>query len=188
MFACQSICNLLGTSNEVDTKLIDRVFSMFLDMQSRKARQLLANGLYNTLSSRGYAVSEPILMIVVNLNTVKKGTADIDFDLDKVLNAIKHITKYDSSTMLALDLNLLVYGVLYLLANEEFSVREYSEHALAHLLPNLSEALVKLVERQLVQYIRSIRDEMIMKTVLTSLRSLVMFSKSLSFDCMSKDL
>lgn len=123
---------------------------MFLDMQSRKARQLLANGLYTTMKAGGHAVSEPILMIVVNLNTVKKGTADIDFDLDKLLNAIKQITKFETSHMLPLDLNLLVYGVLYLLANEEFSVREYAEHALAHLMPNLGETLIKLVERQLV--------------------------------------
>lgn len=159
---------------------------MFLDMQSRKARQLLANGLYTTLKS--HAVSEQVLMIVVNLNTVKRGTADIDFDLDKLLNAIKQITKIDQTQLLPLDLNLLVYGILYLLANEEFSVREYAEHALTYLLPSLSETLFKLVERHLVQFIRSIRDEMVMKTVLSSLRSLVIFSKNLAFDCVARDL
>jgi len=123
---------------------------MFLDMQSRKARQLLANGLYATMKAGGHAVSEQILIILVNLNTVKRGTADIDLDLDKLLNAIKQITKIDQTQLLPLDLNLLVYGILYLLANEEFSVREYAEHALAYLLPSLSETLFKLVERHLV--------------------------------------
>jgi hypothetical protein len=76
---------------------------------------------------------------------VKKGTADIDFDLDKVLNAIKHITKLQ--ILQHLDQKLVLYGVMFLLIHSEFSVREYAQHAITHLLPNLSEKLFNLVEK-----------------------------------------
>ena len=52
--------------------------------------------------------------------------------------------------MLPLDLNMLVYNILYLIVHEEYSVREYAEHALSHLLPIMTEKLIKFIESQLV--------------------------------------
>jgi hypothetical protein len=36
---------------------------------------------------------------------------------------------------------------MFLLIHSEFSVREYAQHAITHLLPNLSEKLFNLVEK-----------------------------------------
>lgn len=50
-------------------------------MQSKKARQCLALGLNKCYSTE-------ITSILVDMNTVKKGQADVDYDFDKVLNGI----------------------------------------------------------------------------------------------------
>jgi hypothetical protein len=59
---------------------------MFLTMESKKAREVLAKGIYSALDN-------PTMYIVVDLNTVKKGFADIDYDFDKVLGGIKAVTE-----------------------------------------------------------------------------------------------
>jgi hypothetical protein len=59
---------------------------MFLQMQSKKARELLAKGLNNKFDSA-------VTRILVDLNTVKKGFADIDYDYEKVLGGIKSINE-----------------------------------------------------------------------------------------------
>jgi hypothetical protein len=54
---------------------------MFLQMQSKKAREMLAKGLHK-------AYNTEVTRILVDLNTVKKGMADVDYDFDKVLGGI----------------------------------------------------------------------------------------------------
>lgn len=80
MFGCQAITNLLSLKS--DTKIKERISEMFLQMQSKKARELLAKGLHKVYDSQ-------VTQILVDLNTVKKGVADIDYDYEKVLGGIQ---------------------------------------------------------------------------------------------------
>lgn len=74
---------------------------------------------------------------------------------------------------------LQTYAVLYLLEHTEYSIREYAELALNHLLsimcnqPDSSLSLFKIVENKVLGLLRKTRDEMIMRTLLSVLRTLV---------------
>lgn len=79
MFGCQAITNLL--SDKSSDKVKERISEMFLQMQSKKARELLAKGLHQCFNT-------DVTALLVDLNTVKKGVADIDYDYEKVLGGI----------------------------------------------------------------------------------------------------
>jgi hypothetical protein len=79
MFGCQAITNLL--TDKTDPKIQDRISEMFLSMQSKKAREMLAKGLHK-------AYNTEVTKILVDLNTIKKGMADVEYDFDKVLGGI----------------------------------------------------------------------------------------------------
>ena len=66
--------------------MLDKIYQMFLRMESKKARQILAQGIHKVYGSVTSA-------ILVDLNTVKKGMADVDYDYEKVLSGIKLITE-----------------------------------------------------------------------------------------------
>jgi len=70
-------------------------------------------------------------------------------------------------------LNLLSYCIVSLLSHTEYSVREYSLHALSALLPIMDERLFKKVEGYLFSQLKAVRDEMIIRTILLAVRSLV---------------
>jgi len=70
-------------------------------------------------------------------------------------------------------LNLLSYCIVSLLSHTEYSVREYSLHALSDLLPIMDERLFKKVEGYLFSQLKAVRDEMIISTILLAVRSLV---------------
>jgi len=147
-FGCQSITNLLnkvvegGSKNadfSISVNLLDKIFQMFIEMRSKKVRQKFSEGLLASLSTaeaqtvlsrENSTVRKEVLEIVVDLNAVKTGLADIDLDFDKVLGAIQKVTKDTNlKEMSSLEINLLTYSILFLLTNQEFSVRDYAEHA-----------------------------------------------------------
>jgi hypothetical protein len=67
-------------------------------------------------------------------------------------------------------------------------VREYAEVTMSHLLPQLNLTLFKVVENKIVSYLRCVREEMIMRTILSAFRALVVHSKSMETKTASKDL
>jgi hypothetical protein len=69
-----------------------------------------------------------------------------------------------------LDVNLLTYCILHLLKCEEYSVRDFTLHALAKLLPRLDHIAFKACEKLLINSIKTIRDEMILKSLLAALK------------------
>jgi hypothetical protein len=154
---------------------------MFLQMQSKKARELLAKGLNKKFDSA-------VTRILVDLNTVKKGFADIDYDYEKVLGGIKSINELYEIQAFNANITVLLYCILALLLHQEFSVREYSLHALTKMLPSFDEKLFKKTESFLIQNLKQIKDEMTMKTILLALRHLVVQSEHVTFLCASKDL
>jgi hypothetical protein len=104
MFGLTAITNLL--TPDTDFKIQERISEMFLQMKSKKGRELLAKGLDRCFHTE-------ISAILVDLNTVKKGMADVDYDYDKVLGGIQAITKLPMVANPAY--NVLLYSILALL-------------------------------------------------------------------------
>ena len=72
-----------------------------------------------------------------------------------------------------LEVNVITYNILHLMKNEEFSVRDYASHAFAHILPILDLKVFRLCELQIINYIKQIHDELILKTILTAFKVLI---------------
>ena len=103
MFGCQALTVLFekiqtfkeNTPEEnVNQQILNRVFLMLLNMESKKVRQQLTGGLEKALQNSCFISSET-LSLIKNMNVIKKGLADQALDFDKVLNAIKSITEVD---------------------------------------------------------------------------------------------
>jgi len=84
MFGCKAITSLLG--QDTDSKTREKISEMFLHMRSKKARELLANGLNSVYKSE-------TTQTLVQLNSIKKGVADVDYDYEKVLAGIKQVSE-----------------------------------------------------------------------------------------------
>lgn len=118
---------------------------------------------------------------------MKRGIADMEIDCDSAIQAIQTFIQGDrQSSMTSLEVCAVTCSVAYLCKHEEYSMREYAEHALNHIFGCLRTQkedqgalnLVRLLERQFVEvYLVTVRDEMALKTVLRCLRSLIVFVK-----------
>ena len=131
MFGCKAITSLLG--QDTDSKTREKISEMFLHMRSKKARELLANGLNSVYKTE-------TTQTLVQLNSIKKGVADVDYDYEKVLAGIKQVSERKG---LSEEQNVLLFSILALLTHQEYSVREYSLHAVSQLVPQLDERLFK---------------------------------------------
>ena len=80
------------------SKSVAKIFQMFLHMKSFKVREILANGLAKTLQGSGL-VSDEALTQIKDMNTVKKGLADMELDYDKTLTAIKSVGRTAPETL-----------------------------------------------------------------------------------------
>lgn len=65
---------------------------MLLTMESKKARESFTEGLEAVLSQTGILKPE-ILLAIKDMNSTKKGMADVTLDFEKVLAALETITK-----------------------------------------------------------------------------------------------
>jgi hypothetical protein len=109
------------------TKLIQKgsahfgkVCEFFLHMQSKPARQLLAQGLHKVEQSDSTAV-------LVKLNTIRKGFADVDYDFELILEGVQAVSQMKEINP------ALLYCTLALTRHQEYSVRESALHAFAQL-------------------------------------------------------
>jgi hypothetical protein len=75
---------------------------------------------------------------IKGLNTLKRGSADIELDADTAITELKSLTE-SASHLNFLDLCAIAYSVLYLLQNLEYSVREFAEHAYSYILKTLEK-------------------------------------------------
>lgn len=161
---------------------------LFLVVKAVKVRRQLGEGLMAAIGNSGM-IPESTLALISELNKVRRGIADMELDCDRSIRTIQDFiqegpTKIKNRTMTCLEISAITYSIIYLCKHEEYSMREYAEHALNHIFSCLktltedSSSLVKLLEQQLVGvYLLTVNDEMILKTVLKCLRSLIMFVK-----------
>lgn len=112
----------------------------------------------------------------------------MELDSDNVIVSIKtFITDQESSetSFSALDASGISYNILYLIKNEEYSVREYAEFAFAMLMKKIKDLerkeqlkLAQLIENQIVSsFLHTVKDEMALKTVLKCLQLFILAMK-----------
>jgi hypothetical protein len=130
-------------------------------------------------------ISLDVLELIGNLNKLKKGVADLELDYDSAIGAIQKLVGLSPESLNFLELQSITYNVLYLLKNNEFSMRDYSVHAFTNILAALNlrldhpsaKNLIALIERQLLIDLK-IQDEMILKSILDCFRQLIGFFKN----------
>ena len=200
LFGAKSIIQLIpkvakGTLSE---DLLDKVFQLFLIMHMKKARTQLSIGLFEVLgegSKHESIVAPRMLIMTKELNKLKRGVADMELDTDNAILAIKEFIQLDQaqlekSAFKISDVLALSYNIIYLLSNEEYSIREYAEHAFNFLLEQLKSydkesqvKLVQLIETQFVgDFLHTVKDEVALKTVLLCLRQLIVFAHDQAID------
>jgi hypothetical protein len=69
------------------------------------------------------------------MNTIRKGTATVEIDFDKCLDALQKI-EGTCSGYKDIERQLVMYNVLYLLQNNEFAIREQTISVFEELVLN----------------------------------------------------
>lgn len=131
-FATQAICGLIskviaGSGAYPSTEILQKVFAIFLDLASKKVREKFATLLQETLVKGN--MNTKVLALIKDLNKVKRGVADIDLDFDTVLSAVQGICALEKTEVTALDNVYLIYNIVFLVQSNEYSVRDYAQHA-----------------------------------------------------------
>ena len=103
-YGCYAMNALLGylfndkqLSTEITTRRnqsIKKILQMLLHMKSFKVREVLTAGLCRTLKDQSI-LSNQTLGLIQDMNTVKRGLADMELDYDKTLSAIKTVGEMD---------------------------------------------------------------------------------------------
>jgi hypothetical protein len=76
---------LLPKVPDLEEKLLDRIFQLFLLLKPLRIRSSLALGLQTALTGK---LSLLTLDTVCNLNKLKRGAADLELDYDTVIKTI----------------------------------------------------------------------------------------------------
>ena len=101
-------------------------------MKNIRIRNTLAVGLKDSL--KGNILKSDVLEVIVNLNKLKRGAADLELDYDLIIKTIESLMSNDLSTWNRLELQGVSYSILYLISSEEFSVRDYAAHFVKNVL------------------------------------------------------
>lgn len=196
-YGARSITNLIPKvpEGQLSAALLDRILQLFLHILNPRIRQQLALGLQaafaagTSKSSHHGFLSEGCLAQLVNLNKLKRGLADLELDCDSAISAIQSMTEDPSQLLQSFDVHQLAaiaYSTSYYCRHDEYSVREYAIHFLAYLLNHAKSrfSLLELrniffqIEQQFVRvYLAGVKDELVLKSVLEGLRSLIVFAK-----------
>jgi len=137
LFGSKSIIQLMNKVNNLNPKLVDKVLQMFMVMKGKRSREEMSNGLAGVLGEGGKhsgLLLNQTLHIIKNLNKLKRGVADKELDSDNIILTIKQFIQPQTTEFTSIDLSAIAYCILNLVADDEYSVREYAEHALTYLL------------------------------------------------------
>jgi hypothetical protein len=112
----------------------------------------------------------------------------MELDYDLVIKTIQGLIEspdfFSKEGLSNLELQAISYNIIYLLLNEEFSVRDFANHFIKSVLldkcfkerPNPS--LLLTIEQTILKALQSrIQDEMVLKTLLDTLRFYIHFLK-----------
>jgi hypothetical protein len=149
------------------------ILQLFMYVKSPKVRAALAQG----IQSLGL-MNASTLQMIVGMNKLKRGLADMELDIDQAIKAIQTFLENESYSLI--EKFSITYCVVFLMQHEEYSMREYAHHGLNHVLKCMkgedSTKLVEQVETQIVKvYMTNVKDELVLKSVLQCLKSLIIF-------------
>ena len=172
--------------------MIDQIMRIFLRVKSPKVRAKLSTGLASSLASvKTEIIGKPALDLLVELNRLKRGLADLELDCEAAIRAIQAFSEdpsVDGKSMV--EIGAATYSIVYLCQHEEYSMREHALLGLNRILGYLRESgpsqgaasLVEQIETQFVRvYLATIKDELVLKTVLQCLRALIIFMSETEF-------
>jgi len=63
---------------------------------------------------------------IKDMNSIKKGMADLRLDFDKVLGALERVNQFVEEGLNTTEMSALLFNMLSLVRNDEFSVRDYA--------------------------------------------------------------
>lgn len=161
---------------------MDKILQLFLNLKNIRIRNTLAVGLKDSL--KGNILKSDVLEVIVNLNKLKRGAADLELDYDLIIKTIESLMSNDLSTWNRLELQGVSYSILYLISSEEFSVRDYAAHFVKNVLldnklrENNYTQMIQLIEQMIKENLSKVKDEMILKTVLDITRHYINFAKN----------
>lgn len=143
LFGTKSVTNLIPKVKKGDFKpeLLDKIMQLFMVLNLKKAREQLSVGLCKAMSGQHQSmIGAETLKLIVEMTKLKRGVADMELDCDNAIKAIKRFIEQETKELFSLlELSALTYCIVYLCQNEEFSVREYAEHALGFVLKKLAK-------------------------------------------------
>ena len=136
-FGSKSVTNLIVKVPAINEQLIDRIYQMFLSLKSIRIRASFSAGLQTSLEKKQTLVKPEVLQTITSLNKLKRGAADMELDYDLVIKTIQGLIEQQdqfSQSLTNLELQAVSYNIIYLLLNEEFSVRDFANHFIKSVL------------------------------------------------------
>lgn len=115
---------------------------IFLRVKSPKVRARLSTGLASSLgATKSQIVTKSSLDLLVELNRLKRGLADLELDVDAAIKAIQTFSE-DPAVMnySLIDISASAYCITYLCQHEEYSMREHALLGLNRIFSYLSQS------------------------------------------------
>lgn len=148
-----------------------------LQMESRKARETFTEGLHSVLKDFSLLRAE-VLSAIHNMNTVKKGMADLTLDYDKVLAALQSANTIASDGLTAPESSALIFNALNLLRSEEYAVRDYALHSVGKLVSLIPNEGFLSCEKWLLSQLKVNQNELVLKSILATLKQFIVHTKT----------
>ena len=102
---------------------------------------------------------------------MKKGVSDAVLDYEKVLSALERViqlTKQTDETLSEMERSVLLFNVMTLLCTEEYSVRDYSLHAIGMLINQITPSIFMACEKWILTQLKLGTNELILKSILST--------------------
>ena len=82
----------------------------------------------------------------MDMNKIKKGMADLTLDFDKVLGALERVNIFIEEGLNTTEMSALLFNMLNLVKNEEFSVRDFAQHSISKLIEHIPHPVFNACE------------------------------------------
>jgi len=82
----------------------------------------------------------------MDMNKIKKGMADLTLDFDKVLGALERVNIFIEEGLNTTEMSALLFNMLNLVKNEEFSVRDFAQHSISKLIEQIPHPVFNACE------------------------------------------
>ncbi len=98
-------------------------------------------------------------------------------DYDLIIKTIQHLIESKNANLNLFEVQAVSYCIMFLLNNEEFSVRDFAAHYVKEVLLKGEYGMDLVIEEVIQSNVKRIQDEMILKTNLDVLRHYIGYLK-----------